>query len=177
MYSYKKGFRIYISEGNHDLYSNTGIANDVLLKYVTEMDRKDITIVGYDLSELYINDSILYLNHGALDTNKLNLQYSANAVLSGHSHMTDWLLYDSLPEEYPTLIEKKVVSCSNIKHGNEDSNNFCGFSTLDIRFDENGNYKELVFQDYKIDDPLNIYSKPYAIGSRQTVRTHRLTKN
>jgi predicted phosphodiesterase len=171
---YSEGITFHVNEGNHDVFSNTGIANDVLFKFINEYGRKDIKIVGYDFSKLKINNSYIYLNHGALpDVRTLDLDYTKNAVISGHSHMTDWIVY---PDE-PTVFEKKVVSCSNIKHGNDKTqthNNFTGFSTLDIYFDNNQDFKQFTFKDYKIDESL--YSKPVCIGCKQTVYTRRLTK-
>lgn len=165
--------KIYILEGNHDLFSNSGIANDVIYRYIKQYNRNDIQIVGYDLADLCVNNGILHLNHGAIsDPYKLdNLVYTVNMVLSGHSHMTDWIICDG----YPKVIEKKISSTSNIKHGDDLKNNFTGFSTLEVYFDNYGDFQTLIFKDYKIDDCM--YTKPVCIGNKHIVNTRRLTRS
>ena len=168
---FDKNITIHIDEGNHDVFSNTGLANDVLFKFIQQYDRKDMRIVGYDFAEFQINDSVIYLNHGAIsDVSKLSPSYTKNLILSGHSHMTECTVYD----DGPTFIDKRVVSLSNIKHGNDPTNNFTGFATLDIYLDDNGEFSQYLIKDYKIDS--NLYDKPVCVGGEIKSFTRRLTK-
>ena len=166
---YDFGITIYVLEANHDLYSVTGFANDVMLQFINTYSRKDISIVGYDFAELPINGSSIYLNHHAIDSiNKVDLSYTVNLVLSGHSHMAE---INVLNNE-PMVIEKKVVSLSNIKHGEESSNNYTGFTVLEISFNK-GDFDKLYTKDYKFNSPSE---PPICYGEGLRILTRRSTK-
>lgn len=166
---YDSGITIHFLAANHDLFSSTGFANDVMFQFINAYNRKDIAIVGYDFAELPINDSSIYLNHHALDNiNRVDLSYSTNLVVSGHSHMAEINVLNN----DPIIIEKKVVSLSNIKHGEESSNNYTGFTVLEITFNK-GDFDKFYLKDYKYNSPSE---PPICYGEGMRILTRRLTK-
>lgn len=172
---YDKGIKMYVLQGNHDQYSNDGIALDTMGQFIEAYGRKDINIVGFDYAELQINSDTLYLNHGYLkEFSAFEKVGDCDLILSGHSHRSK---IDYNPGQ--GYVAESVTTLSNIEHTNkahpiEDNQFFVGFDVLDISFNDNKTFNTILINRYKMSTSL--YSKPRILPSPTVINFSRTRK-
>lgn len=172
---YDKNIKMYVLQGNHDQFSNDGIALDTMGQFIETYGRKDIKIVGFDYAELQVNSDVLYLNHGYLkDFSAFEKVGDCDLILSGHSHR-------SKVDYKPGLgyAAESVTTLSNIEHMNkskpdEENQFFVGFTVLDITFNDNKTFDTIVSTRYKVTNSQ--YTKPKPLETTVNIQFNRTRK-
>lgn len=170
---YDKGIKMHILAGNHDQFSNEGVALDIIGQLIKEYKRNDISVAGFDYRAFPVNSDFLYLNHGYIrDYSEYESDTDKSLILNGHSHRSkNDICHGYVVETVPTL--------SNIEHINNnheaaDNRFFVGFITLDISLNENKTFNTIEINRYKLTN--SPYSKPKILPSPTTVEYRRFRK-
>ena len=154
---YDKGITTHVLAGNHDSHTNDGIALDIVGELIKTYDRSDIAVAGFDYAKFPVNNDVLYLNHGFIkDFRSFENDLDNNLILCGHSHWSKNDIFHGYVVEY-------VTTLSNIEHINPKYNKsggqfYVGFVTLDIKFNEDKMFDNIVISRYALSN--NYFGKP-----------------
>ena len=161
----------HILLGNHDLFSNDGISNDIIKEINCRFDRPDLIVSGIEDCILPINNDHIHLLHRSYcNFVKEYLQsyedYEENQIMfCGHAHISRTISAKGYSIEYvPPLCE--------LPRNNRDFPFYVGFIILSIEFNKDLKMKEVHIQRYRFDES---YRKPVCFHSHD-VHVRRLTK-
>lgn len=172
---YNKLTKKHILLSNHDIFSDDGIARDIIKQLHDAYGREDVVVSGFDYAELPVNGDTLYLNHGYLK-NFSNSDYDEGKrlYLCGHSHRS----YERNNMDQGYHVEY-LPPLSNIEHRQknrspEENNFFVGFITLEVELNDNGTFNTIILTRYETTN--SVYTKPKPLPHQSIVEYSRVRK-
>ena len=166
-----KSIKHHILLGNHDVYSNNGLSNDIIKEMNERYDRKDLIVTGIEDCLLPINNDKIHLIHRSYcNFVKEYLQmyedsYENQIMFCGHAHLSRTISAEGYCMEY-------VPPLCDLPRNTRDYPFFMGFVILTLEFDNDRKIKEAHIRRYRFDET---YRKPVCFHNHD-VHVRRLKK-
>ena len=166
-----KSIKHHILLGNHDLYSNDGLSNDIIKEINENYEIKDLTVSGIEDCLLPINNDHIHLIHRSYcNFVKEYLQmyedeYENQIMFCGHAHLARTISARGYTMEY-------VPPLCDLPRNTRDYPFYIGFVILTLEFNSDKKIREAHIRRYRFDD---CYQKPICFHNHDVV-VRRLKK-
>jgi len=155
-------FTFHFLAGNHDMYSSNNVVYDAVKEFIEVSGRKDITICGYELADLPINDDYVRLMHRyAKNRYKKNDPYFQ---FSGGSHISKIKCVEKKYHRSYVPPMSKIVHFKKSEVYEREVDFYSGFIVVEFFFSSYGKIIAAHTKYYRFDDS---YSKPICFSSEE----------